>query len=227
MPKTYFTPELFKFLRDLARNNDRAWFAQNKQRFEQHARDPFLAFIRDLAPGMAKISKQIIVDPRPNGGSMMRIYRDTRFSKDKTPFKTGVAAHFEHGRSASGGPGFYLHLEPGESGAGTGIWRPEPGPLKQIRDAIAADPKLWHKAAHGREFKTGCGMIGESLKRPPAGYDPAHPAIEDLKRKDFAISNPIDDEQVTSPHFMDDVLAVFAEQKKFVGFIAEALGLSI
>ncbi|MGC4122286.1 MAG: TIGR02453 family protein [Myxococcales bacterium] len=224
MAKAYFTKELFAFLTDLRRNNDREWFKEQKERFESVARDPFLQLIRDLGPRLAKLSPNLVADPRPSGGSMMRMYRDTRFSADKAPLRTGIAARFLNSRAPKdANPGFYLHLEPGESGLGAGLWRPEPGALKQIRDAIATDPKGWEKAAAKRRFQTGCGMIGESLKRPPAGYDPNHPAIEDLKRKDFAISVPLTDRDVVSAGLLDLVVERYREQVPFVRFLSDAL----
>lgn len=222
----YFTPATFRFLADLKKHNDRDWFKAEKERWEKEARDPFLRLIADLEPRIAKLSKWIVVDARPNNGSMMRMYRDTRFSKDKTPLKTGMAAHFEHVKGQPGGaPGLYLHIEPGESGIGSGIWRPEPGALKHIRDAIAADSRGWEKAVGAREFKTGCGMIGESLQRPPKGYDPNHPAIEDLKRKDFAISHPLGDQEILSDKLLDVVADGFKAHAKFAAFLCKALDL--
>lgn len=221
----YFTKEVFRFLGDLAANNDRAFFTENKARYEQHARDPFLRLIADLGPRLAKVSPHIVVDPRPVGGSMMRIHRDIRFSRDKTPYKTSLAAQFAHAEGKGTAPGFYLRIAPGESAVGAGIWRPEPAAVKQIRDAIAANAKGWQKAVKGREQKSGCGMIGESLKRPPAGYDPDHPCIEDLKRKDFALSVPIADRDVVSADLVDRVVEELRGQKPFVGFLCAAMDL--
>jgi uncharacterized protein (TIGR02453 family) len=222
----YFTPELFKFLRELAKHNDRGWFQKNKERYEKEARDPFLKLIGDLGPLLARVSRHFVADPRPTGGSMMRIYRDTRFSKDKSPFKTAIAAHFEHRKAEPGAaPGFYLHLEPGKSATGSGLWRPEPKPLKQIRDAIAADTRGWQKAVDGRSHGSACGMMGESLKKPPAGYDPNHPFVEDLKRKDFALRVELTDEVVCSAGFLDEVVDAFEKQSKFVQFLSKAVGL--
>ncbi len=123
---SYFTPSSLKFLRDLAANNERDWFQSNKERYLSLIQEPALQFIADFAPRLAKISTHFVSDPRPQGGSLFRIYRDIRFSKDKTPYKTFAAMRFGH---ESGGdvhaPGFYLHIEPGNSYAGVGLWRPE------------------------------------------------------------------------------------------------------
>ena len=223
----YFTPDLFRFLRELRLHNNRDWFQENKERYERSVRDPFLRFVADLGPRLKKISPYFVADPRPVGGSMMRIYRDIRFSKDKTPYKTAVAAHFWHVKGTEGAtPAFYLRLQPGNSSAGGGIWRPEPGALKRIRNAIAEDGKTWKRIKDGREFRSSCGMAGESLKRPPPGFDKDHPLIEDLKRKDFAIMTPLADKCVASASFMDDLLEAFQAGSPFLSFLTEAIALT-
>ena len=119
----YFTSESFAFLRELSKNNNREWFAANKKRYEAELRDPALRFISDFGPRLNRIAPRLVADPRPVGGSMFRIYRDTRFAADKTPYKTAVGIRFPH-RAASDvhSPGFYLHLEPSEVFVGAGIW---------------------------------------------------------------------------------------------------------
>jgi uncharacterized protein (TIGR02453 family) len=222
----YFTPELFRFLSELKKHNDRDWFQENKERYEGQVRDPFLRFVADLAPRLKKISPHFVADPRPVGGSMMRIYRDTRFSKDKTPYKTAVAAHFWQAKGKEGAmPAFHLRLEPGSSAVGAGIWRPESGALKRIRKAIVDDAKTWQRITQGRAWRSSCGMVGESLKRPPPGFDASHPFIEDIKRKDFAISAPLDDWQVTGAKLMDELLETFRGMSPFVAFLTKAVGL--
>lgn len=223
---TYFTSELFRFLEELRVHNQRDWFLQNKERYERALRDPFQRFISDLGPQLKRINRYIVADPRPVGGSMMRIYRDIRFSKDKSPYKTSLAAHFWHSKAREGAtPAYYLHLEPGQSLIGAGIWRPESSALKQIRDAIVADPKRWQRMASGADFRSSCGMAGESLKRPPAGYDPNHPSIEDIKRKDFAVSSPLQDRDICGPEFMAVVLKAFRASAPMMQFLADAVGL--
>jgi uncharacterized protein (TIGR02453 family) len=198
----------------------------HKQRYEADVQDPFLRLIADLAPGLKKIGVGFIADPRPNGGSMMRIYRDIRFSKDKSPYKTFVAAHFWHAKGKEdSSPAYYLRLEPGNSEIGGGIWQPEPKALKKLRDKIAGDPKGWGRATTGGALGSTCRMAGESLKRPPAGYDPAHPFIEDIKRKDFAISTPLTDQEITGDDFLDLVLRRLRATAPFVQFLSNAVGL--
>ena len=222
----YFTKDLFTFLKDLKKHNNREWFQKHKDRYEAVVRDPVLKFISDFGPHLDKISPHFVADPRPNGGSMMRIYRDIRFSKDKSPYKTHAAAHFWHAKGKAGAaPGYYLHLEPGNSVIAGGIWQPERKALKKIRDKIAGDPKGWARATTGGALGSTCRMAGESLKRPPAGYEPAHRFIEDIKRKDFAISTPLTDQEVTGDDFLDLVLQRLRATAPFVQFLSNAVGL--
>jgi uncharacterized protein (TIGR02453 family) len=123
----YLTRDLFQFLWDLKRNNNRDWFQRNKDRYETSVRDPILKFIVDVGPRIKKLSPHFIADASPSGGSMMRIHRDIRFSKDKSPYKIAIGVHFWHAKGKDGAtPAFYLHLEPDKSSVGAGIWRPGP-----------------------------------------------------------------------------------------------------
>jgi len=224
---SYFGPDLLRFLKELKLHNDRDWFLANQRRYENDVRAPFLRLIADLAPGLKKISPNFIADPSPNRGSLMRIYRDIRFSKDKSPYKTYAAAHFWHAKGKAGAaPAYYLHLEPGNSVIGGGIWQPEPKALKKIRDKIAGDPKRWGRATTGGALGSTCRMAAGSLKRPPAGYEPAHPFIDDIKRKDFAISTPMTDQEITGDDFLDLVLQRLRATAPFVQFLSNAVGLS-
>ncbi|HXB56423.1 MAG TPA: DUF2461 domain-containing protein [Vicinamibacteria bacterium] len=222
----YFTPDLFRFLSELKAHNERDWFQKNKDRYERSVRDPFLRFIADLGPRLKKISPEFVADPSPVGGSMMRIYRDTRFSKDKTPYKVAIAAHFPHAKGKEGAtPAFYLRLQPGDCSVGAGIWHPEADALKRIRQAIVDDTKTWQRITQGHDFRSSCGMAGESLRRAPLGFDPKHPLIEDIRRKDFGARALLDDRRVTSPRFPEDVLDAFKTTAPFVEFLTEAIGL--
>ena len=222
----YFGPEFFRFFKELAANNRREWFLDNKTRYEHEVRDPFLRLIADIGPGLRKIEPHYVADPNPNRGSMMRIYRDIRFSKDKRPYNTNVRAHFGHAMVNDGSaPAFYLRLEPDGSMIGGGFWRPEPEELKKVRDMIVAEPKAWRRVTSGHHFGTGCKMAGESLKRAPAGYDPMHPLIEDIKRKDFAVSSGLTDREVCSPNFLELVLERLRATAPFIKFLSSAVGL--
>ncbi len=218
---SYFTPDLFAFLRALKRHNNREWFLANKARFEASVRDPALRFIADFGPHLARISPRLVADPRPTGGSMFRIYRDVRFSADKSPYKTHAAAHFFHRASKATGhaPGFYMHLAPGECFVGGGLWHPDTPMLVKIRDAMMESPAAWKRARRGLELE------GAFLSRPPRGLDPKHPLIDDLRRKDFVAGRSFTERQVCSPRFMSEVVAECRRLSPLVEFLTKAVGL--
>lgn len=218
-------PALFGFLRELKENNDRAWFKANRERYEIEVRDPMLNFIAAFAAPLAAVSPHFSADPRPNGGSLFRIYRDTRFSRDKKPYKTNVGAHFRHvaGKDAHA-PGFYLHLEPERCFAGVGVWRPGGEAVGHIRDAMVARPAVWRRVTGGAFGKT-FAMHGESLKRPPRGYDPGHPLIDDLKRKDFIAMVEFPESEAVRPDFLNYFAGIARTGGPFVRFLSEAVGV--
>jgi uncharacterized protein (TIGR02453 family) len=215
-----FSPELFLFLRQLKRNNNREWFAMNKARYQQVVVDPALAFIHTFASPLAEISQHFVADARPTRGSLFRIYRDTRFSSDKLPYKTHIGIHFSHedGKDIHA-PIFYLHLEPGGCFAASGVWHPDNRALTRIRSAIVADPSGWKKATQKLELE------GDSLTRPPKGFDSEHPCIADLKRKDFVASVALTDDQVCSATFLREFTAACRKLSPLAELTSRALGL--
>jgi uncharacterized protein (TIGR02453 family) len=226
MAEAHLSPELFRFLRELARHNDRDWFARNKERYDRDVRDPMLRFIADVARPLASVSPHIVADPRPVSGSMFRIYRDVRFSKDKRPYKTHAAAHFRHaaGRNVHA-PGFYLHIEPGEVYFGAGIWHPDRDALAAIRGAIVDNARLWRHFTRRKSFRSACWFDGDSAARPPAGIDPAHPLIEDLKRKDFTVIADSSESEATSQRFLERFIRFCKAVSPLNEFLAKSLGL--
>ena len=221
MPDTaYFRPELFTFLRQLKRNNKREWFAKNKHRYETDVRDPALLFIAGFAPHLHKLSPHFVADPRPSRGSLFRIYRDTRFASDNTPFKTHVGIHFSHssGKDAHA-PVFYLHLEPDGCFAAAGVWHPDNAALTKLRSAIVAEPQAWTKVRKKIELE------GDTLKRPPRGFDPNHRFIEDLKRKDFVASVEFEEADLCQASFTRDFAAACKTMLPLVEFTTRALDL--
>lgn len=224
--KTYFTPELFKFLRQLKRNNDRRWFEENKSPYIEHVRDPFLEFIADFATPLRKISPYFVADPRPMGGSLFRIYRDVRFARDKSPYKTMAAAQFNHEQGKNvHAPGFYLHLEPGRVFTGAGVWQPDARTLGFFRDAMVDHPARWKRAISGKAFQSMCTLEGDMLVRPPKGYDPNHPLIEYLKMKDILAFVPLTEDDACAPEFMETFIRACRASAPLVKFLTEALGL--
>ena len=221
-----FDNELFEFLVELQANNNREWFGEHKERYERHVKQPLLDFIEDFEPYLQSISKHFVADARANGGSMFRIYRDVRFSKDKSPYKTQAAVHFRHeaGKSAHA-PGFYLHLAPDEVFAGVGLWRPDSTALAGIRQQIVDDPQGWDRAVQAPGFADAFELTGDSLKRPPKGFDPDHPSIEDLKRKDHIATIPLSEEEVTTPGFIELFANACRQASPYAKFLTKAVGL--
>jgi uncharacterized protein (TIGR02453 family) len=220
--KPHFTPELFKFLKELRANNDRNWFAANKPRYEAVVRDPVLKFIADFGHLLNEISPKFVADPKPTGGSMFRIYRDIRFSEDKSPYKTHVAMSFPYvdsGKDAPA-PGFYLHLEAGTSFVAAGLWHPDARTLTRIRTAIVKRPAEWQAVKRGKYE-----VQGGRLTRPPRGFDAEHRFIEDLKLKDFVSSLAYSQKEVCSPRFILDFAAACKRMTPLMKFLTASLEL--
>lgn len=212
MEEPSFGPELFAFLRELRAHNDREWFTANKARYEADVKEPALAFVEDfefLLPGVSPHFK----------GKLFRIHRDTRFGRDKTPYKTHTGIHFRHEQAAGAHSlGFYLHLEPDNVFCGFGVWRPEKDALQAIRTAIARRPAQWLAAVDGHALE------GTALKRPPAGFDAEHPQIEHIKRKDFVALKRLDERDVTAPGFLQAYLESCRDAAPLMCFLCGACG---
>lgn len=219
-----FQPSLVQFLEELADNNQRSWFLANKHRYESDVLEPSLAFIRAFVPRLQKISPYFVASDRRVGGALMRVCRDTRFGKDKTPYKTNVGIQFRHefGKDVHA-PGFYVHVAPGECFLALGAWRPEKEALALIRQAIVDRPDGWKRARDDRKFRARFQLDGDSLKTPPRGFPADHPLVEDLKRTDFVGLQPISEQDVLSPKFIDTVAASFAAARPFMRFLCDAL----
>ena len=222
----HFTPALFEFLADLSMNNNREWFQANKSRYESDVRDALVGFVADFGDRLKKVSPHMVADPRPSGGSVFRIYRDVRFSKNKSPYKTNAGVHFRHevGRKVHG-PGFYLHLEPGNVFVGAGIWMPDSATIGRVRDAIVANPEKWEGIVNDERFRAVYTLEGDSLKRAPKGFDPDHPLIEDLKRKSFVAMTSFTEEDACSPGFIDVYADACGVARPFSEFLTKAVGL--
>jgi len=227
MAPGYFTAATFDFLRQLAANNERDWFEAHKERYEQAVRQPALAFIADMAPSLLAIAPRFVAQPRKVGGSLMRIQRDVRFSRDKSPFKTNIGIQFRHeaGKDVHA-PGYYLHIEPGGCFIGVGIWHPEPEPLFLIRSAIAEKGAQWMHACNDANFRRHFTPEGESLRSVPRGFDKAHPQIEEIKRKDFIASTELSEAQICSPELLPMVADHFHAAEPYMQFLCRALKLS-
>ncbi|MDG2013333.1 MAG: DUF2461 domain-containing protein [Pirellulaceae bacterium] len=226
VPFTGFQPTLMAFLKELQRNNRREWFADHKQRYETEVLFPTLGFVEAFQPLLKKISPCFVAVPKRVGGSVMRIYRDTRFSKDKTPYKINVGIHFRHqlGKDIHC-PGFYLHLEPRNCFCGAGIWHPDNVTLNKIRHHIDEYPTRWKRARDNKAFRTRFELAGDSLKRRPRGYEDDHRFIDDLKRKDHIGILALDAARITDDEFIDTVAANFQASRTYMRFLCDALRL--
>lgn len=226
MADTYFSKKTFAFLRDLAANNNRAWFAANKPRYENDLRGPYLRLIADLQAPLAKISSHYRADPRAQGGSLFRIHRDTRFANDKTPYKTWAGARFGHERRREiEAPSFYMHLQPRDCFAGGGIWHPESSTLKKIRDFLADNPAAWKKAVHSKAFEERFEFWGERLTRPPRGFDPEHELIEDIKLKNYAAGQGFPDTLACSDELHPYLVDTFKRIAPMIDYLCAAVEL--
>lgn len=223
---TGFGPELFGFLAELTMNNNRQWWEANKVRYERVVREPALAFIRAMEPGLAGISPHLVAVASRTGGSLMRPFRDTRFSADKTPYKTNVGIQFRHraGKDVHA-PGLYLHLAPDEVFGGVGMWHPDPVALDAVRRRIAEEPGAWLAARDDARFVASYELGGDSLKRPPRGYAADHPLIEDLKRTDHFAGFDLTHDDVVADGFLPRIADLFVASRPYMRFLTEAVGL--
>lgn len=216
----YFTPELFGFLKRLKRNNDRDWFLAHKEEYENVVRGPAIRFVTDFGAPLYEITPYLVADPRPTRGSLFRIYRDTRFSADKRPYKTNLAMRFSHRGKDVHSPGFYLHLEPGSSFAACGLWHPEPPTLLKVRNAIVARADEWRRVRKLLNWDDA-----SRLSRPPRGFPCDHEFVDDLKLRDLGTAVDLSDAQVCSPRFMATFTGACKKMSPVAGFLSSALGL--
>lgn len=224
MPQPIITPKLFKFLRDLKRNNNREWFAEHKARYEQEVRDPAVELVRRLEKPLAKAAPMLCAVPKRHGGSVMRIYKDTRFSKDKTPYKTNVGISIRHQANRDiHAPGVYIHLEPQECFVGAGCWRPESKVLAAIRAAIDEDPAAWKRARDHKAFRSVYDFAGDRLKTSPRDYPRDHPLIEDLRRVDFIAVAPLSEADLTNEQTVSLLMDRIKKAKPLMQFLCDAI----
>jgi uncharacterized protein (TIGR02453 family) len=219
-----FPPQTLNFLDTLAQNNNREWFNENKPLYESVVREPALAFIKEIAPKLNDISTQFHAIAKKTGGSLMRVYRDTRFSRDKTPYKTNIGIQFRHclGKDVHA-PGFYLHIEPGNCFIGAGIWHPDAKTLNKIRNFITDNPAAWQAALQGKTFRKQFELTGDTLTRPPRGFRADHPLIEDLKRKDFIAIKNFDGGEILKPSFSNFVIKGFRQTDPLMHYLCAAV----
>jgi len=213
----YFTRDLYQFMVELKFNNERPWFKERQQRYEQSVKLPLQRFIADAAPKVAGINAAL---SRP---AIFRIHRDTRFAKDKTPYKTHAAAQFRHRATGDDvhAPGVDLHLEPGDTFVAGGLWMPGPEALLAVRKRIAKQDPAWLAFR-----KSGLPLyVDDKLKRPPKGFKPEHPLIEDLKLRSFITWVNLKDAEAYGPGLMPRFEKAVKAVDPLIRFLCAAMGL--
>lgn len=223
----YFSNATFKFLRGLARHNERAWFQAHKAEYEAHVRQPFQRLLGDLQPALARISTHYRADPKTIGGSLFRIQRDTRFAGDKTPYKSWQGARlFHERRRETAAPSFYIHLQPGNCFVGAGLWHPETATQRRVRQFILDNPAGWKAAAHARAFRRRYEIDdSRMLVRPPRGFPPDFEFIHDLRHKNFVALRALDDALFTGPRLRSVLARDIAALTPFIDYLCAALDL--
>ncbi len=211
-----FTTDTLTFLRALKRHNEREWFNAHKADYEAHVKAPMLAVIERLALDFPRIAPDLIASPR----SMYRIYRDTRFSPDKTPYKTHVSASFSHQRLPKGeSAGLYFHLSPTELWIGGGMYAPQTPQLHRIREHLATNLRGFRSLAESPAITRLGGVRGERLQRVPRGFPKDHAAADYLRLKQYLVGDQLDAKKALSPRFYDMLVRRFATIAPFIQFL--------
>ncbi len=228
MTKRYaaFNKETLTFLTELKNNNNRDWFNENKPRYEEQVLDVALNFIQSMHDPLQEFAPHFTAVPKRIGGSLMRIYRDTRFSKSKTPYKTNIGIQFRHEQAKDvHSPGFYVHIDPEDVFVGAGMWRPESSALAAIRQRIGDKQAEWLRTRDGAAFARHFKLGGESLQRPPRGYAKDHPMIVDIRRKDFIAIKNMTHADALNPRFQQKVETAFKAAVPYMRFLCKAVGV--
>ena len=212
-----------KFLKDLKKNNNKPWFEKNKSAYLD-AKEDIEHFVELVIDGLGKIDPDIaLLKPKD---CLYRIYRDVRFSKDKTPYKTNMGASFNKGGKKVQSAGYYFHCEPGNNMVGGGLYMPMAPELGKARQEIDYNFSEWKKIVNHKGFKKlfPDGVEGiENLSRPPKGYDDQNPAIEFLKMKSYIVTHSPSDADLQSKSLLKDVLKTFQTMKDFIDFLNRSI----
>lgn len=227
-----FRPAALKFLRSLARNNNKEWFEVNRATYEREIKRPLQLLVEEVDARLGSIAPELTGNPRR---SIFRIHRDVRFSRDKSPYKTNAACWFRHrdaGHSVGtqavhGGAGLYFQIAPGECIIAGGIWMPPASALKELRTAIAEDHVDLERILSDAQFRGAFGKLSEDsmLTRPPRGFGADHPALRLLRYKSFTVSAPIAESEIADPRLPDALAARYRIMLPFVRWLNGALGL--
>nr|WP_315423904.1 DUF2461 domain-containing protein [uncultured Pedobacter sp.] len=214
--------ETLKFIKEVAENNNREWFAANKDVYEA-AKADVLELVAKLIPDLAKVDPLLSAEADPKK-SLLRIYRDVRFSKNKDPYKNNFGIWFSAKSKGGNEPGYYLHIQPGKSFIAGGYWMPEASHLKLIRQEIDYNIGDFKEIINGKDFKKNFKLgVDNALKNAPKGYDPADPNIEFLKLKSFEATTKIDDEEFLKPNLVNKLISSFKTVQPLVAFLRNAI----
>ena len=216
-----FPREGMAFLGRLKRNNNREWFQAHKDSYERFVRAPMADLVLAIGEAFRRFAPEMVADPKV---SIYRIYRDTRFSQDKTPYKTQVAAVFPvRGLPKNSGPGLYFHISPEEVLIGGGVYMPEPELLRVVREQLMARPKQFLAIVESREFRKAFGELeGEQLKSAPKGFPAEHPAARYLRYKQYLFGEIHPASLATSPKFLPRILNSFEKGMPLIRFLKVA-----
>jgi len=215
MKSTHIETSTLKFLKDIKKNNDREWFARNKPRYQEELAK-FKSFSNTFLDEMNKMDE--IEDLK-----VFRIYRDSRFSKDKTPYKTNFAGRFKRATARRRG-GYYFQIQPGGSFLAGGFWAPNPPDLKRIRQEIEMDDKSLRKIINAATFKKTFGeLTGKKVLTAPRGFAKDHPAIDLLRYKQFIVYRHFTDKEIKDPKFLKEAVKTYKAVRPFFNFMSEVL----
>lgn len=217
-----FPPAALAFLADLRKHNQRRWFQPRKHIYEESVKAPMTEVVHRIGDALRRFAPEMVADPKI---SLYRIYRDTRFSPDKSPYKTHAAAVFPfRGLPKNSGPGLYFHISPEEVLIGGGMYMPEPDALRAVRAAMAATPREFIRIVESKRFRKAFGELeGERLKTMPKGYLADHPAAQYLRYKQFLFGNVYAPSLATSPRFFPTLIDSFKEGMPLIRFLANAV----
>ena len=221
----YFTNQTFTFLRQLKSHNNHEWFRGHKDDYERFVREPALRLIDDVRPDLLDISTHFIASSKKVGGSLFRVMKDTRFEHESGPYKPWIGIRFYHERSKNvHAPGYYIHIEKGNSFLGGGIWKPDPKVLRKIRDFLVDNPKSWQQASTNKALKA-YSLDGEQLVKLPRGFE-SNPMIDEaLRHKSLIWSKPIDDELIISSKLRQSIVKSFKDLSAPIDYLCAALDL--
>ncbi|MFI5211742.1 MAG: DUF2461 domain-containing protein [Ignavibacteria bacterium] len=212
------------FLKKLKKNNNRDWFGKNKKLYED-AKYDFEVFIFELIQKISEYDESISgLEPKD---CLFRIYKDVRFSKDKSPYKTNLGASINPGGRKASTAGYYVHIDPSEYFLGSGLYMPMPDTLLAVRNKIASEFKAFKKIVDNKDFRKTYGKLwsGDTLKTAPKGFDKEHPGLEYLKLKSFIAGHTVKEDKVLSRNYTDYTAKVFRTVKPLNDFLNTAIGI--